>query len=203
LGETKTGTQITEERFNSSSAIYERDLEKDERQVAEWYNTLSGSYDELYTEEQSRKYETVLGFLGNTRFEVLIDIGCGTGSFLEKAGSIYDYSIGIDLSEKMLRIAMKRKTANTDYVLASSSFLPLKNSSSNCTVSISTAKAGSNLPSFIADLRRIGREDSILAFTLFQQPGLPNPESLLKPARSTILSDRETLYLLHLAGALE
>ena len=178
-------------------------MEKDERQVAEWYNTLSGSYDELYTEEQSRKYETVLGFLGNRHFGVLVDIGCGTGSFMEKAAPIYDYAIGIDLSEEMLRIAMKRKTANTDYVLSSSSFLPLRNSSSNCTVSISTAKAGSNLPSFIADLRRIGREDSLLAFTLFQEPGLPNPESLAKPVQSTIISERETLYFLRPADSLE
>ncbi len=203
MGETTTGTQITAERFNSPSAIYERDLEKDERQVAEWYNTLSGSYDELYTQEQSRKYETVLGFLGNRHFEVLIDIGCGTGTFLEKAHEIYDHAIGIDLSAKMLRIATKRKTANTDYVLASSSSLPIKSASSDCTVSISTAKVGSNHSSFISDLKRISREDSLLAFTLFQRPGLPNPESLLKPARSTILSDRETLYLLHLADPLE
>jgi len=178
-------------------------LEKDERQVAEWYNTLSGSYDELYGEEQSRKYETVLGLLGNRHFEVLIDIGCGTGTFLEKARGIYDHAIGIDLSAKMLRIATKRKTANTDYVLASSSSLPIKSASSDCTVSISTAKVGSNHSSFISDLKRISREDSLLAFTLFQRPGLPNPESLLKPARSTILSDRETLYLLHLADPLE
>ena len=178
-------------------------MEKDDRQVAEWYNTLSGSYDELYGEEQSRKCETVLGFLGNRHFEVLIDVGCGTGSFLEKAGAFYDYAIGIDLSAKMLRIATKRKTANTDYVLASSSSLPLKNSSSDCTVSISTAKAGSNLSSFIADLRRIGREDSLLALTLFQEPGIPNPESLAKPVRSTIISDRETLYFLRIADPLE
>ncbi|OLD56225.1 hypothetical protein AUI46_01675 [archaeon 13_1_40CM_2_52_13] len=178
-------------------------MEKDDRQVAEWYNTLSGSYEELYGEEQSRKYETVLGFLGNRHFRVLIDLGCGTGTFLEKASEMYDYAIGIDLSAKMLRIARKRKTANTDYVLASSSSLPLKNSSSDCIVSISTAKAGSNLSGFIADLKRISREDSLLAFTLFQQPGLPNPESLPKPARSTTISDRETLYFLRLASCLE
>ena len=178
-------------------------MEKDDRQVAEWYNTLSGSYDELYGEEQSRKCETVLGFLGNRHFEVLIDVGCGTGSFLEKAGAFYDYGIGIDLSAKMLRIATKRKTANTDYVVASSSSLPLKSASSDCTVSISTAKAGSNLSSFIADLKRISRENSLLAFTLFQQPGLPNPDSLAKPEQSTIISDRETLYFLRPADSLE
>jgi len=178
-------------------------LEKDDSQLAEWYNAISGSYDELYGEEQSSKYETVLGFLGTGHFRVIIDIGCGTGTFLEKAHEIYDHAIGIDLSPKMLRIAMKRKTANTDYVLASSNSLPIKNASSDFTVSISTAKAGSNLPSFIADIRRIGRKDSLLAFTLFQDPGLPNPESLAKPVRSTIISDRETLYFLRIADALE
>ncbi len=178
-------------------------MEKDDRQVAEWYNALSGSYDELYGEEQSSKYETVLGFLGTGHFRVLIDIGCGTGTFLEKAHEIYDHAIGIDLSRKMLRIARRRKTANTDYVLASSNSLPIKDASSDCSVSISTAKAESNHSAFIADLKRISRPDALLAFTLFQQPGLPNPESLLKPARSTIISDRETLYLLPPAEALE
>ena len=178
-------------------------MEKDERRVAEWYNTLSDSYDELYGEEQSRKYEKVLGFLGNRHFRVLIDIGCGTGTFLEKAHETYDHAIGIDLSRKMLRIARRRNVANTDYVLASSNSLPIKDASSDCSVSISTAKAGSNLPSFIADLRRIGREDSLLAFTLFQEPRLPNPESLADPVRSTIISDRETLYFLWLAHVLE
>ena len=178
-------------------------MEKDDRQVAEWYNTLSGSYEELYGEEQSRKYETVLGFLGNRHFRVLIDIGCGTGTFLEKAHEIYDHAIGIDLSRKMLRIARRRKTANTDYVLASSNSLPIKDASSDCSVSISTAKAGSNHSAFIADLKRISRPDALLAFTLFQQPGLPNPESLADPVRSTIISDRETLYFLWLAHVLE
>src|SRR2546426_8652385 len=203
LGETKTGTQITLERFNSPSAIYQHDLEKDERQVAEWYNTLSGSYDELYGKEQSQKHQAVLEFLGNRRFQVLIDIGCVTGTFLKQAQEIYDYAIGIDLSRKMLQIARNKKIPSTDYVLASSSSLPLKNASSDCTVSISTAKAEPNLPMLIADLERISHEYSFLAFTLFQQPGLPTPISLARRARSTIISERETLYFLHLTSTLK
>ena len=178
-------------------------MEKDERQVAEWYNTLSSSYDELYGKEQSQKHQAVLEFLGTRRFQVLIDIGCGTGTFLKQSGEIYDHAIGIDLSNKMLRIAKKRKTPNTDYVLASSSSLPIKNASSDCTVSISTARAESNLPMLIADLERISHKDSFLAFTLFQQPGAPNPIFLAKRARSTTISERETLYFLRLASALK
>ena len=187
---------MTPERFNSPSALYQHDLEKDERQVAEWYNTLSDSYDELYGKEQSQKYDTVLEFLGNRHFRVLIDIGCGTGTFLEKAHETYDYAIGIDLSTRMLQIARRRKTRNTDYVLASSSSLPLKDNSADCTVSISTAKAESNLSRFIADLERISQQDSLLAVTIFQKTGTPIPSSFATRARSTVISDRETLYFL-------
>ena len=187
---------MTPETFNSPSALYQHDLEKDERQVAEWYNTLSNSYDELYGKEQSQKYETVLEFLGNRHFGVLVDIGCGTGIFLEKARETYDYAIGIDLSIRMLQIARVRKTRNTDYVLASSSSLPLKDDSADCIVSISTARAESNLPMFIADIERIGHQDSSLAVTIFQKPGTPIPLSAATRARSTIISDRETLYFL-------
>src|SRR5260370_16976088 len=97
----------------------------------------------------------------------------------------------------MLQIARGKKTRNTDFVLASSSSLPLKDKSADCTVSISTAKAESNLPTFIADLERISQQDSLLAVTIFQKPGMPTPFSLATGARSTIISDRETLYFPH------
>jgi malonyl-CoA O-methyltransferase len=178
-------------------------LEKDERRVAEWYNKLSGTYDELYGVEQSSKYKTVLGLLGNRHFQVLVDIGCGTGAFQEKAHEICDHSVGIDLSTKMLRIAKNRRIPNADFVMASSSSLPIRDDSSNFTVSISTATAEPNLPGFIADLGRIARDDSLLAITLFQQPGELDPKSLPRPVRSTKISERETLYFLRPARTLE
>jgi SAM-dependent methyltransferase len=116
-------------KIQFSTALYQHDLEKDERQVAEWYNTISSSYDELYAKEQSYKYEMVLEFLREKHFKVLVDIGCGTGTFLEKAREICDHSIGIDLSTRMLKIAKDRRTPNAEYVLASSSSLPLKDNS--------------------------------------------------------------------------
>jgi malonyl-CoA O-methyltransferase len=178
-------------------------LEKDKRQVAEWYNKLSSSYDELYGKEQSPKYEIVLEFLREKHFKVLVDIGCGTGTFLEKAREICDHSIGIDLSTSMLKIAKNRRTPNAEYVLASSSSLPLRGNSVDCTVSISTAKAESNLPILIADLERISHQDSLLAVTIFQKPGTPIPLPLATRARSTIISDREILYFLGPAETLK
>ena len=187
---------MTPERFNSPSALYQHDLEKDERQVAEWYDALSNSYDELYGKEQSQKHETIIEFLGSRRFRVLVDVGCGTGDFLEKARDSSDSAIGIDLSRKMLQIARRRKTRNTDYVLASSASLPLIDNSADCTVSISTAKAESNLPMMVGELERISHQDSLLAVSIFQKPGMPTPWSVATRARSTIMSNRETLYFL-------
>jgi ubiquinone/menaquinone biosynthesis C-methylase UbiE len=171
-------------------------LEEDERGVAEWYNGLSSSYDELYGREQSRKYQAVLEFLGDRRFKVLVDVGCGTGVFLKQTEKIYDRAIGIDLSIRMLRIATKRKTPNSDYVLASSSWLPLRDESSDGIVSISTGNVESNFGMFINSLERISHKDSLLAFTLFHQPGQPVTENLPRSARSTKISERETLYFL-------
>ena len=171
-------------------------MEKDERQVAEWYNTLSSSYDELYGQEQSTKHETILEFLGNRHFRVLLDIGCGTGSFLEKANEICDYAVGIDLSANMLRIAKNRRSPNTDFVLASSSSLPFKDDSSDCMVSISTAKVEVNLPRFIADVERVARGDYLVAITLFHQSGTIDAVSMPKVVQSTKISERETLYFL-------
>ena len=174
-------------------------MEKDERQVAEWYNTLSGSYDELYGGEQSSKHRTILEFLGNRHFRILVDIGCGTGSFLEKANEVCDQSVGIDLSAKMLRIAKSRRIPKADFVLASSSSLPFKDQSSDCIVSVSTAKAEPNLPRFIADVQRVAHGDYLLAITVFQRPGTKDPVSMPHVVLSTKISERETLYFLRLA----
>ena len=187
---------MTPERFNSLSALYQHDLEKDERQVAEWYNKLSNSYDELYGKEQSQKHGTVLEFLENSHFPVLVDIGCGTGAFLEKSHTAYDHAIGIDLSTKMLQTAKRREIRNIDYVLASSSSLPLKNNSADCIVSISTVKAESNLPMIIGEFERVSRQDSLLVVSVFQKPETTIPSSLATRGRSMMISDRETLYFL-------
>ena len=73
------------------------------------YDTTWKSYDELYGEEQNRKYEAILNNLPPTEMrETVIDIGCGTGSFICKIIDKTVNIIGIDLSYNMLKEA-KRK----------------------------------------------------------------------------------------------
>jgi ubiquinone/menaquinone biosynthesis C-methylase UbiE len=172
-------------------------LDRDEeRRVASWYNSLSGSYDELYKKEQSSKHDRVLGFLRGNRFKILVDIGAGTGTFLRRARDTYDWGVGIDVSHKMLLSARKEKPDNVELILASSTKLPIRAGSIDCVVSISTAKADDKLQEFVGEMKRIGGKESIRIATILESTDALNPSSVSNPSFRTRLSNRETLYVL-------
>jgi ubiquinone/menaquinone biosynthesis C-methylase UbiE len=168
----------------------------EERRVASWYNSLSGSYDELYAEEQSSKHDLVIGFLRGTRFKILVDIGAGTGTFLRRAKDIYDWGVGIDVSQKMLLSAKKEKTANVELILASSTKLPIRAGSIDCAVSISTAKTDDKLREFVEEMERIGSKESMRIATILESTADLNPPPVSNPLFRTRISSRETLYVL-------
>ncbi|MEM2965085.1 MAG: class I SAM-dependent methyltransferase [Candidatus Bathyarchaeia archaeon] len=71
--------------------------------VTRWYDALAERYDELYGEEQRRKFK-----LAEVKGKgVVLDCGCGTGLLLANL-SPGPMTVGLDLSEKMLRQAKKR-----------------------------------------------------------------------------------------------
>ena len=189
-----TTIQFAPERFNSPDAIYQDVLVKDgDKSVARWYDALSSSYDQLYDREQSLKHSLVLGLFGKSRFDMLIDIGCGTAVFLQRAQQNYVYALGVDVSRKMLERARNRRLRNVDLVQAASSFLPIKGETVDCTVSISTSKADENFPRMMADVGRVSRGRSTLAITFFQEPG-SRPIGLDESGSITSISQRESLY---------
>jgi ubiquinone/menaquinone biosynthesis C-methylase UbiE len=178
------------------TAIYQDDLDDNEDQtVAEWYNTLSPSYDELYSQEQSFKHKAVVEFLKNERFKILVDVGCGSGTFLQTSQQLYQYAVGIDISREMLKTAKKKIPAKIDLVLAASRTLPIKNQAVDGLVSISTLKADSSLPKLLTEMTRICRKNGVLAVSLFQKPESEIPP-LLSDSEQSVVSDRETLYFL-------
>jgi ubiquinone/menaquinone biosynthesis C-methylase UbiE len=84
------------------------------------YDELGGKlYDVRYTEEQTAKYEHILGHLGRGR---TLDNGCGTGLFLPFLGV---YSVGLDLSSELLREARLR-AGNSALIQGDSENLPFR-----------------------------------------------------------------------------
>ena len=172
--------------------------ESDDREVGERYNTLSPSYDELYGQEQSPKHKAVIELIGNEKFQILVDVGCGSGTFLKSAHELYEYAVGIDLSLSMLKVAMSRRTGKTDLVLATLRLLPIKSESVDCLVSISTLRADSSPRASIGEMKRICRRKAVLAVSLFHHLEDEVPRLLAGFEHSSRISGRETVYFLRL-----
>ena len=170
--------------------------ESEDHKIAEWYNNLSSSYDELYGPEQSIKHKAVNDFIANDRFKILLDVGCGSGGLLESTEQCYQYAVGIDLSIRMVKAAKKKRLPNIDLVLASSTLLPIKEETIDCLVSISALKADSTLPLFLAEMKRISGKNSVQAVSIFHHPDNMIPPILANSTNSSNVSKRETIYFL-------
>ena len=72
------------------------------RDVREYYSAISAGYDELYGEEQSAKLVEALRLLRLEGDDVVLDVGCGTGSITRRIGEGGRRVIGIDISREML-----------------------------------------------------------------------------------------------------
>lgn len=171
------------------------ELEEDHRSLRNWYDTLSRSYEELYGQEQVAKHEGVLKFLEDRRFQTLVDVGCGTGHFLEKAGQYCTRSVGIDISGEMLKIAKSRiPKREVEFVRAASPCLPLRDTVVDCVVSISLIESGASAGMHLDEFERVRTTLGILAVTVFGQLAL-EPRFSQRVKRSRI-GKRESLYVI-------
>lgn len=154
--------------------------------VDEFYDKLSGSYDALYGEEQTRKHDHVEGLLPTGSTQTIVDVGCGTGTLLERLRQKYHFAVGIDLSLQMLRKASRRRPSakKAHFVRASSTALPIRSKSANCVLAISLLDYGDDhWKEQVSELRRISSSKGTVMFTIFhpqlqtltlEQIGLPN-----------------------------
>ncbi|HZY93442.1 MAG TPA: class I SAM-dependent methyltransferase [Candidatus Bathyarchaeia archaeon] len=141
---------------------------EDHQSLRHWYDALSGSYDELYGQEQAAKHDAILKLLECPRFQTFVDVGCGTGRFLESVSQHFTQSVGIDVSGEMLRIAKSRIFKNeVEFVRAASPWLPLRDNVADCIVSISLIELGASTGTHIDEFERLRTTLGILAVTVF------------------------------------
>jgi ubiquinone/menaquinone biosynthesis C-methylase UbiE len=99
---------------------------KSKRKTRRGYDAQADSYDELYADEQRRKYELALNQIDLGAEDRILDCGCGTGLFLENVAGNVHYAVGVDFSFKMLHGAKFRlgQKWNVDLVCADFDHLP-------------------------------------------------------------------------------
>jgi len=97
------------------------------REIRLQYDIEAEGYDELYLQEQEKKYDLTIDRLNTFNAkERILDSGCGTGIFLERVACNVEFAVGIDFSSKALQKARLKlnRLSNVDLVCADFDFLP-------------------------------------------------------------------------------
>jgi len=97
-----------------------------QEKIQRHYDEVADTYDHHYDHSRGRCYHThvsrhLIEMLPN--HGALLDIGCGTGLFVEKYMAQGSGAIGIDISRGMIRQA-RRRCAHTDFIVGSGEKLP-------------------------------------------------------------------------------
>ncbi len=172
---------------------------KDTETITKWYDALSTNYDELYGDEQNKKHTKVLQVMGKRDFNIIVDVGCGTGKLLELIASRSKLALGIDLSVQMLSKGKQGTTGlGIQWIRADASHLPLQDLIVDGVTSVSMTESGRVLDEHFSEISRIATEDALMIMTIFGDKDRTSwrqaKESGIKRVAS--LSDREQLYLL-------
>jgi ubiquinone/menaquinone biosynthesis C-methylase UbiE len=172
---------------------------KDTETVRKWYDAVSSGYDELYGEEQSKKHAKVMELLGDRVFNLVVDVGCGTGRFLESIAPRSKVVLGVDVSLRMLATAKKKAPDSAvELVRASASVLPLRDQVADGIVSVSVIQSGPMQEEHSNELLRIAKEHAALVMTVFADNDRGYWKHLTPASVQLVaeLSDRERLYLI-------
>ncbi|MDH5815861.1 MAG: class I SAM-dependent methyltransferase [Candidatus Nezhaarchaeota archaeon] len=104
------------------------------------YDLTSEFYEELYGGEQEKKFASIISLdpLKFSKFNVVLDAGCGTGLITKKLLGRGDFIVGVDFSKGMLQKAKEKlgKAAEVDFVLGDVEYLPFRSKSFDLVLSI-------------------------------------------------------------------
>jgi ubiquinone/menaquinone biosynthesis C-methylase UbiE len=116
------------------------------------YDKTASFYDRRYGGIQRAKYRTVMKNLPDGRKRIL-DLGCGTGMFMEELSTRAKFVVGVDTSLEMLKVA-KGRSKEVALVQADADSLPFADGSFDAVVSVTLLQ---NMPDPAATVREIAR----------------------------------------------
>lgn len=105
-------------------------MDTSKEKIMKNFNAQAKEYDTSKSSQFAKQcYSYVLNILNPIQFNNMLDIGCGTGSLMEK---ILDEkpqvrSYGLDLSEEMLKVAREKLPKRTELVYGEAEALPYDN----------------------------------------------------------------------------
>ncbi|MFX0096638.1 MAG: class I SAM-dependent methyltransferase [Candidatus Hodarchaeota archaeon] len=136
--------------------------------ISKAYNKTAKFYDRRYQRIQLAKYDFLLRNIRLGPDDFILDVGCGTGLFMERIGHNVDRMIGIDVSKRMLRVAVERVSGGL-FVLADVDSLPFRRKMFSKVFSITLLQNVPDPFSSLRELARLIRKNGFLAVTVLRK----------------------------------
>ncbi|MFH1613578.1 MAG: class I SAM-dependent methyltransferase [Planctomycetota bacterium] len=164
-----------------------------------WYQTAEGAmYDHLEKKAVSRYLRQ------NVQGMKLLEVGCGTGHWSQFFSDCGFDVTGVDISERMVKMAQSKNIANASFQIAYGHGLPFGDNSFDVTAAITTLEFASNAELVLQEIVRCSRKPSgrlligVLNALALNRNRQENPESLYAEAR--LFSPRQIKKLLSKYG---
>ncbi len=163
----------------TSDSIVRRDIELEEvKECIIWYDTISGVYDELYSNEQMLKYDVIFSRLPKD-LDVVLDVGCGTGNlltYLVEMGYRLKYYVGLDVSSKVINIALRKAGYYkylTDFIVADLTYPPIRtNYKFNLITLITVLRSHYNVGNIVKEYLSRVRDRGFIVYTVLHNKTL-------------------------------
>jgi len=141
------------------------------RETLNSYDVKADSYEALYGDEQSEKHLAALDVVRVKCGDVVLDDGCGTGLFIRKVARHSSCVVGVDLSERMLRIAKRMclGLVNVFLIQCDADFLPLKRDSFDKVFSFTLIQDIPNPERAVLEMARVAKHRSKIVVTALKK----------------------------------
>ncbi|MCE7744900.1 MAG: class I SAM-dependent methyltransferase [Candidatus Heimdallarchaeota archaeon] len=138
--------------------------------IATRYDSSAEIYDNRYNEIQTHKYQEILSQVDFSESSGIIDIGCGTGTFLGLINQLGNGKqlLGVDISYEMIKIAHE-KFPDIDFIVADSDNLPIKDGHFERVLSVTHLQ---NLPEpnkTVDEMQRISTKNALVVISILRK----------------------------------
>jgi len=130
---------------------------KEAQRYDSWFETAAGRYAEHMENELLRR------LMPEISKKYVLDIGCGTGSYLIKFTSEAQLAVGVDISHAMIRRAQKKPSSRIRYVIADAHRLPFRENVFDFVFWITSLEFFSHPVDALAEGFRVGKGEALLA----------------------------------------
>ena len=159
----------------------------------EYYNKIAEGYDELYKKEQLKKLELIKSLLKELKIRLrkdygILDVGCGTGISTHFWAYTNADKIGIDPTEKLIKIA--QHDLESQYFIEKAENIPFDNESFDLVTSITAIQNFENIEKALQEIKRVAKKTIVLTF-LKKSPKKQEIIKLIKKNFKNILSQTE------------